>query len=98
MGAVMKHLIHAMRNLHMTLVVFLLLVQGVHSQRVKLNRGKPSSRTYHSTVKYRDIRGKIIIPVEIEGQTYQFLFDTGAPNLISRDLSDRISSRTWRYT
>ncbi len=81
-----------MRLLCLTLAFLALPVLG-SAQRVKLNKGKPASRKYLSSVNYRDVRGKIIIPVEIEGKTYSFLFDTGAPNLITKELSDKISSR-----
>ncbi len=83
-----------MRILFVALAISLILPFGVYSQRVKLNKGKPASRKYLSRVDYREARGKIIIPVEIEGNTYSFLFDTGAPNLITKELSDKISTKT----
>lgn len=83
-----------MRILFVALAISLILPFGVYSQRVKLNKGKPASRKYLSSVDYREARGKIIIPVEIEGNTYSFLFDTGAPNLITKELSDKISTKT----
>ena len=82
-----------MRILFLTLAILLILPFTGSCQRVKLNRGKPASRKYLSSVNYTDVRGKIIIPVEIEGNTYSFLFDTGAPNLISKALSEKIESR-----
>lgn len=84
---------HAMRILWLILVVLLILPVGVCSQRVKLNRGKPTARKYLSSVEYLEVRGKIIIPVEIQGQTYSFLFDTGAPNLITRELRNKIEAK-----
>lgn len=82
-----------MRILFLTLAFIFIVPLGVSSQRVKLNKGKPASRKYLSSVNYREVRGKIIIPVEIEGKTYSFLFDTGAPNLITKTLSRKISSK-----
>ena len=82
-----------MRLLLTYLAILLILPLGARCQRVKLNKGKPATKNYLASVNYRDVRGKIIIPVEIEGKTYSFLFDTGAPNLISKELSDQISSR-----
>lgn len=82
-----------MRILSLTFAFFLIFPFGVNCQRVKLNKGKPSSRKYNASVKYRDVRGKIIIPVEIEGVTYSFLFDTGAPNLITKELSEKVNSK-----
>ena len=63
------------------------------AQNVKLNRGKPVERKYLAQVPYEDLKGKIIIPVEIQGNTYRFLFDTGAPNLITHALSQQIDSK-----
>ncbi len=34
--------------------------------------------------------GLIIIPAEIEGNTYRFLLDTGAPNILSKELAEKI--------
>ena len=82
-----------MRNQYAVLALLLLMPFGVISQRVKLNKGKPASRKYLSSLNYREARGKIIIPVEIQCNTYSFLFDTGAPNLIKKELSEKIISK-----
>lgn len=82
-----------MRIVSLLFVACFLLPVGTFAQRVKLNKGKPSSRSYLTSVDYKNVEGKIIIPVKIEGTTYDFLFDTGAPNLITKSLSEKISSR-----
>ncbi len=41
---------------------------------------------------YEWINEKIIIPVEIEGQTYRFVLDTGAPNIITTNLNEKITT------
>lgn len=82
-----------MRTLYVILFVLIFLPSGANSQRVKLNKGKSASKKYLSSVKYKELRGKIIIPVEIQGSTYSFLFDTGAPNLITEELSNKISAK-----
>lgn len=77
-----------------TALIFTVLFATIgFAQRVKLNKGRPVSRSYFSQVTYREIQGKIVIPVEIEDKTYQFLFDTGAPNLITHELSQQISAK-----
>ncbi len=63
------------------------------AQRVKLNKGRAVERNYLARVPYTSIQGKIVIPVEIEGNTYRFLFDTGAPNMITHRLSGQILSK-----
>lgn len=32
----------------------------------------------------------LIVPVEISGKTYRFLFDTGAPNVVSKELNEQL--------
>jgi hypothetical protein len=58
----------------------------VNAQKYSFKTGSPSPRNYYTEINYEDVNGKIIIPVCIEGETYRFLFDTGAPNLISKAL------------
>ncbi len=43
-------------------------------------------------VPYEELKSKLIFPVQIEGKTYRFLFDTGAPNLIGHALHDQIQT------
>jgi hypothetical protein len=78
-------------------IIFFLLVallsQRVDAQRVKLNKGRTSARNYLARVPYETMQGKIIIPVEIEGNTYRFLFDTGAPNMITPSLNEQLTSK-----
>ena len=46
-----------------------------------------TKKNYYIEVKYEFINELIIIPVEIEGEKYRFLFDTGAPNFITNKFS-----------
>ncbi len=39
------------------------------------------------------IKEKIIVPIFIEGVKYKFLFDTGAPNIVSTEISKPIQSK-----
>ena len=50
-------------------------------------------KNYHTEVAYEFVNEKIIIPVEIEGEQYRFLFDTGAPNFITNNLYNKIKTR-----
>ena len=61
-----------------------------YGQKVNLNKGKAASKHYYTEIEYQDLNGKLIIPVTIGGEEYQFLFDTGAPNLISHQLLTKI--------
>jgi hypothetical protein len=75
------------------LYLFLFSLVGF-SQRGPLSKGNAVSANYYTQIDYNWIKGKIIIPVAIEGKTYQFLFDTGAPNLISSELLKHLQTKT----
>ena len=80
------------RNLSL-LVFGLLINMGLCAQKVKFNKGRSVVKNYYTEVAYQELKGKLIIPVQIEGETYQFLFDTGAPNLISHTLHKKIRTK-----
>ncbi len=48
---------------------------------------------FYTEFNYEWINEKIIIPVEIEGITYRFLLDTGAPNVITANLYKKITTQ-----
>ncbi len=58
-----------------------------------LNKGKALDKEYYTEIAFEYLKGKIIIPVVIEGVTYRFLLDTGAPNLITSKLKNSIKTR-----
>ena len=64
-----------------------------HTQKVKFNKGRVEHKGYYTEVAYKELKSKLIIPVIIQDKTYQFLFDTGAPTLISHTLKTKIQTR-----
>lgn len=52
--------------------------------------GSISKQDFTETIDMELIKGVIIIPVEINGKTYRFLFDTGAINSISEDMQEEL--------
>jgi len=50
-----------------------------------------SKKKYYTEFKYEYINDKIIIPIEIENNTYKFVFDTGVPSVISEELFKKIT-------
>jgi hypothetical protein len=71
-------------------ILFFFIANIAFSQNAKLNSGKVSGRNYYTEIPYEYVNGKIIIPVSIKNKTYRFLFDTGAPNLISSQLKNSL--------
>lgn len=66
--------------------MFFLCISIGFAQKTKFKTGSTNSKNYFTSITYKDVNDKIIIPVTIQGSTYQFLFDTGAPNVISSSL------------
>lgn len=52
--------------------------------------GSISKEEFTETLNMELVKGVIIIPVEINGKTYRFLFDTGAINSISEDMQEEL--------
>ena len=75
------------------LIALLLSCTALYAQKVRFNKGRSVQKNYYTEVTYKELKSKLIIPVQIEGETYQFLFDTGAPNLISHPLKNQIKTK-----
>lgn len=60
--------------------------------QVNLNQGQIAPTNYIDSISYQNIKEKIIIPVTIEGVTYHFILDTGAPFSISQKLYNKITT------
>lgn len=65
-------------------ISYLCVAQGFNSGANQTN--------FYSEINYELINEKIIIPVEIEGLTYKFMLDTGAPNIITTNLQKKITT------
>ena len=81
-----------LNNFFLSLSVCLLVSFASDGQKVKFNRGRSVEKNFYAVIPYEELKSKLIIPVEIEGKTYRFLFDTGAPNLIGHALNDQIKT------
>jgi len=74
-------------KLRNTAVILLLFVTTItFSQEVNLSSLTVNKEKYYEAIDYKIVYDKIIIPVEINNKKYNFLLDTGAPNLISKSL------------
>ncbi|MDU8887135.1 retropepsin-like aspartic protease [Yeosuana sp. MJ-SS3] len=80
----------------MKVINFLFIVFAIQfnfSQNINFSKGKAAKNKYYSEISFEFVKGKIIIPVTIEGKTYRFLLDTGAPNLITANLKNVIQHK-----
>lgn len=68
----------------------------VWAQDFKLDAGKISQKEFQEEVSFELEYGKIIIPVSLAGQTYRFLLDTGAPNIISKRVANILNPASKR--
>lgn len=66
------------------------------AQDFKLDAGKISQKEFLEEVSFEFEHGKIVIPVSLAGQTYRFLLDTGAPNIISKRLANILNPASKR--
>ncbi len=78
------------RTVYKTLLFFFILSFS-HAQKTSLNKGRITTKNYYAEIPYENVNGKLIIPVAIKGKTYRFLFDTGAPNLITAQLKEQLA-------
>lgn len=70
------------------LLAFLLLSSFLFAQkRFTLSQGKTAEKGYLTTIPYEEIKEKIIIDGIINGKTYKFMLDTGAPMVLFKKLS-----------
>lgn len=76
-----------------TLVITFFLISFYNYAQVNLAQGNATSKDYYTEISFEFIKDKIIVPVEIEGKTYRFMFDTGAPNVLSKELFSKIKTK-----
>ena len=56
-----------------------------------MQMGQVMSGKIDQSIEFTPVRGLIIIPVDINGTKYRFLFDTGAPSAVSEDIQKKYS-------
>lgn len=77
-------------NFQIVFLVFCinLLFSPSYAQKRNFKAGKVNASNYFLELPFEFEKNKIIIPVEIKGKTYRFLLDTGAPNIISKEIHE----------
>ncbi len=64
---------------------------GIQAQN--LNKGGTKSKNYYSEIDFEWVLNTIIVPAKINGKTYRFILDTGAPNVISKRIYNLIKPK-----
>ncbi|MFV0345164.1 MAG: retropepsin-like aspartic protease [Bacteroidales bacterium] len=87
-----------MKSLQIIIILLsVFIVKEAHSQRKEFV-AETKSENYYEEIPFEFVKNKIIVPVEIEGKTYRFFLDTGAPNTITREIADRINAKHLKTT
>lgn len=66
---------------------------NLFGQKVDLNHGEIQNLNYYEEFNFEFIKDKIIVSVELEDKSYKFILDTGAPNIISKELDSLFKPR-----
>lgn len=78
-------------------LLFLCISSAVFSQNL-FREGEIAEKKYLEIIDFEIVKGKIIVPVVIKGETYRFLLDTGAPNIISERLFEELNTEIIQKT
>ena len=73
------------------LILIVLFFNHLTFGQINFNQGSINLKEYYEEIPYQLELGKIIIPVSINGKSYRFLLDTGAPNLFSPNVLKELS-------
>jgi hypothetical protein len=80
------------------LLAILAITNICFAQNTNINVGNTTETNYFTEISFEYVNGKIIIPVQINNTTYRFLYDSGAPNLISKKLNDILKTKIIQET
>ncbi|MFC7345902.1 retropepsin-like aspartic protease [Chryseobacterium zhengzhouense] len=77
-------------------IVFLTFLMSVSfaQNKINLNQGTISPKKYNQIIPYEKIKGKLMVKVLINGKSYNFLFDTGAPFAVSEKIFKELNLKT----
>jgi hypothetical protein len=62
-----------------------------NAQKISLNQGG-AAPGYYEELPYEDVNGKLFVNVEIHGFKHRFMFDTGAPCMLSEALANELKA------
>ena len=56
-----------------------------------MKRGSVQQKEFTTTIPFEMRRGLIVLKVGIAGEVYDFILDTGAPNVVSKELAEKLN-------
>lgn len=59
-----------------------------------MNKGEVSCKEFYEQVPFEFENKMVIVPVTIQGITYKFILDTGAPTVLSKELADKLNCKS----
>lgn len=74
-----------------TSILLLFASSLLFSQKSAFDQGKINQKNYYEEISFELVNNKIMLPVIINNKTYQFLLDTGAPNVISKRVLNELN-------
>lgn len=72
-------------------VLFLFVSSLSFSQKLAFDQGIINQKNYYEEISFELVNDKIMLPVVINNKTFQFLLDTGAPNVISKKVLEEVN-------
>lgn len=85
-----------MKNHTLISIMALLFFSGCGSSKIKnyLKEGKTLEDSYKTTIPFTYSNDLIVIEVQINNNSYNFILDTGATNIISEELANKLNLNT----
>ncbi len=84
-----------MKNLSLSIFALILLSSCNSVKLIRLLRnGSVDKEEFKTEIPFQMRLGLVVIQVVIEGKTYDFLVDTGAPNVCSKELAAELNLKT----
>jgi len=76
------------------LIILAFYTTSIFAQIINFNQGRIKQKQYLQQIPYQEIKGWIVVPVTINGKSYNFILDTGASLAISDKLYKELNLRT----
>lgn len=84
-----------MKKIYLSILILFLFSSCNTLKLIKvLKKGSVEQKEFKTEIPFEMRLGLVVIPVTINGKTYEFLVDTGAPNVCSKELAAELNLKT----